>query len=259
MRKILLASTAIFIGGQVSALAAAPPPAYSWTGCYIGGHIGGAWGRNEFSDPGFNTGFSVIPTIAPPGGSIGIGSNANPLGGIQAGCDYQFMSNWIVGAAGDFSWTNINGQTADPFFAGKHGAPITLGYKTDSLATVTGRVGYAWQRYLVYAKGGGAWARDHYDIQNLESINNQFCGASTLEACNPTANETRFGWTIGGGFEWALAPNWSAMVEYNHYGFGTKTLFFDAPNSFSGPTPLFIKQSVDVIKVGANFRFGMGR
>lgn len=125
--KLLLVSTALMIG--CPALAAEPRAAavpFTWTSCYVGGHVGAAWGRTDISDP---TG----QNIAPVGDVIRVNDEPGVLGGGQVGCDYQFANNWVVGLAGDFSWTNIDGEANDPFFAGKGGNPIALHSQTDFL------------------------------------------------------------------------------------------------------------------------------
>ena len=77
------------------------------------------------------------------------------------------------------------------------------------MASATARLGYTWDpRWLVYAKGGAAWAHDKYDVAT-------YLGTWA-------ASETRSGWTVGGGLEWAFADNWSAKLEYQFYDFGNQ-------------------------------------
>jgi outer membrane immunogenic protein len=267
LKKLLLATSALVFAGQAVAadlparmavkapVVAAIP--YSWTSCYVGGHVGAGWDRTSFSDPGY-AGTPVIggpggtQNIAPLGSSIGVNGQAGALGGVQAGCDYQFANRWVIGLAGDFSWANIQGMANDPFFGGKNGGPITLTTRTDRIATVTGRVGYAWDHFLLYGKGGAAFAHDRYGVQNMFTLNGVFCGTV---ACNPTGSTDRAGWTAGAGFEWAFANNWSAMVEYDHYGFANKGVSFTDPNAGPVVAILNIKQNIDVVKVGINYRF----
>lgn len=253
MKKVLLASAAVILSGNAfaaklppkmpaNAYAAAPVAPVSWTGCHVGLHAGAGWNHARFSDP---TGFN----IAPLGSTVNPDSDAGGIGGVQLGCDYQFANNWVIGLAGDFSWANISHDEVDPFFAGKvAGIPLTVHARTKSLGSVTARLGYAWDRYLLYAKGGPAWARDDY------SVNNFACFIFT--ACFSNANSTRSGWTAGGGFEWAFAPAWSVAVEYGHYGFGTESLLFVDPTKPFTAT-FGIKQDVDVVTIGINYRFGM--
>jgi outer membrane immunogenic protein len=266
MRQFLLATTAAVAFGGTAFASDLPPrvPAkaamayaaapHSWTGCYIGAHAGAGWSHTQFSDPN-SSGFT---TIAPPGGAIDLDSNASFIGGGQLGCDYQFASNWVVGAAGDFSWANIEGHETDPFFSGKSGNPITLHARTDFLASATGRLGYAWDHYLLYAKGGAAWAHDKYTVNNLTEINFSFCFTGGFVACNPTGSATRFGWTAGAGFEWAFTNNWSVLAEFDYYDFGTKSISLSDPNSGNGPALLDVKQNIAVAKLGLNYRFGWG-
>jgi outer membrane immunogenic protein len=269
MKKLLLASSALLFCGPVVAadlparmsvkapVVAAVP--YSWTGCYVGGHVGAGWDRTSFADPSnpspTNPGL-IFQTIAPLGSSVGVNGGAGVLGGAQAGCDYQFANHWVVGIAGDFSWTDIHGLANDPFFGNKNGTPYRLSTRTDQLATVTGRVGYAWDHFLLYGKGGAAWAHDRYGIQNLNSVDGIGCGIGASATCNPTGSANRAGWTVGAGLEWAFAGNWSALVEYDHYGFDSKGVGFSDPNSFVAATAnLNVRQNIDVVKVGVNYRF----
>lgn len=220
--------------------------ARSWTGCYIGAHVGAGWSRSDFSDPGTN---GFLATIAPAGSAVR-DNGKGVVGGGQIGCDYQFASNWVVGAAGDFSWASIDGVASDPFFADKTaGVPLTVRSHTNFLASATGRLGYTWDNVLLYGKGGVAWARDKYEVNNV--------GCLIFVSCNTGASATRTGWTAGGGIEWAFAPNWSVLLEYGHYGFGTKTLTFTDSNVPAGaPLTYSVKQDIDVVKAGLNWRFG---
>jgi outer membrane immunogenic protein len=263
MRRLLLASSALVLAGPAFAadlparMPVKAPPAvaavpYTWTGCYLGGHVGAGWDRTSFSDPGTPfPGFLFVPpsiqqTLAPVGASVGVNSRAGVVGGVQAGCDYQFANNWVIGLGGDFAWSDIHGLANDPFFVGKNGGPVPISTRTNEIASLTGRVGYAWDHFLLYGKGGGAWAHDNYSIQNLN------CALFTT--CNLTGSTDRTGWTAGVGLEWAFADHWSALVEYDHYGFGSKGLaFFDPVNVL---TRVYnVKQDVDVVKVGINYRF----
>jgi len=210
-----------------------PPPVYfSWTGCYIGGNVGGVWIRTD-------------ETLTSPFGSARAGTAFGShdadsfLGGVQAGCNYQ-VGGWVIGVQGDYDWMSANGSHANSFFTGV-GRPLwTDASHSKSLASVTGRVGYAWDRLLGYVKGGGAWERGDYTITAPFGI--------------ATAGETRGGWTFGIGSEYAFTNYLSGFVEYGYYEFGTRS------NSFLTPAgTLFnvdIKDRKQVIKVGLNWLFG---
>jgi outer membrane immunogenic protein len=232
---VLLAGPALGADRPVRAPAyRAPPPVpvYSWTGCYIGGHIGGGWGRKTASAPALAPGVSVS------------GDTSGFLGGGQAGCNYQFAPNWVIGFEADASAADIRGdQTATVF-----GITGTAHARTDWLASATGRLGWAWNAVLLYAKGGAAWAGDKYfaDIPIF---------AEHLEA-----SETRAGWTVGAGVEWAFWSNWSAKLEYDFYDFGTRTLTFTGVFAgFPIVVPgIDVKQTISAVKFGINYRFGYG-
>ena len=114
---------------------------------------------------------------------------------------------------------------------------------TDFLGTATARAGYAWDRWLVYGKGGAAWAGDRY------SATGTFLGVPfDFEGL-----ETRLGWTAGAGIEWAFSNNWSLKLEYDYYGFGTRSVTFT--DNVSGTIgTLDVKQNIQVILLGVNFR-----
>jgi outer membrane immunogenic protein len=268
MKKILLLSSAIVAAGPAFAAdmaVKAPPMAaavpYSWTGCHVGGHIGGAWDRTTYSDPGtlatINGGPAVVQNFANPGQAFSA-NGSGFMGGIQAGCDYQFASHWVIGFGGDVSWTNLNSVTNDPFFGGKNGNPVKFSSQTDEIATLTGRVGYAWDRVLLYGKGGAAYAHDKYAVTNSFGINEAFLGCNGFNGCNTAGSADRWGWTAGVGVEWAFAANWSAMIEYDHYGFDTKTISMSVINNPAfavTPANLNVRHDIDTVKVGINYRF----
>jgi len=234
--------------GRMPVKAPAPVRVFTWTGCYLGGHAGWGWGRTKFND---------ISTVLPDQGLATIFANTPSvdvdtdgfLGGGQIGCDYQFGGNWVAGVEGQFSGADINGSVdtiSNPVVI----TPITSSTfhsRTNWLASVTGRLGYTWDRWLVYAKGGGAWARNDYD-------------AVTTYAGTWSASETRSGWTVGGGLEWAFADNWSAKLEYQFYDFGNGNVnFFNpAPAPFSaafGNRVESMDQHIHSVKLGVNYRF----
>jgi outer membrane immunogenic protein len=227
---VLAAGTAFSFGFATAAdlpapapMPAAPvtyvPPVYSWTGFYIGGHAGGGFANSSWSDP-----FT--------GGSNSFKSSGF-VGGGQIGADLQF-NMLVVGVEGDFSWTGLRGSGTDSI-------GDTINTKLDWTSTVTGRAGVAFDRLLVYGKGGVAFARD------------QSTFTDTL--ANSSSNSlTRTGWTAGAGLEYGLTKNWSAKVEYDYLGFGSQTLNFStaAVPSYSSNAKLDVQE----VKAGVNFRFG---
>src|SRR5205085_5718306 len=111
------------------------------TGCYIGGHVDGGFGQTTLTN---KTGI-----VAPVGTSISTDTSGFEGGG-QIGCDYQFAPNWVVGAEGQFTWSDIKGSNSFAVPA----ATETINSKTDFLTSATARLGYSWDRWMIYAKGG---------------------------------------------------------------------------------------------------------
>jgi outer membrane immunogenic protein len=229
---LVFADTANAADLPLKAAMAAPVPAYSWTGCYAGAHVGWGWGQQHPTD-GFRGG-----TSGPGASAKGSLDSSGGLFGGQVGCNYQFAGNWVVGLQGDLAGTDINGKGADPFF-GRKGSTVAL--KTDWLASVTGRVGLTSSDNLAlyYVKGGVAWDHNQWDLSNTG-----FTGPSLW-------SETRTGWTIGAGIEWVLwSPRWTGFAEFNYYNFGNGTTFTGADLSFFQTG----QQSIETVKVGINYK-----
>ncbi len=120
--------------------------------------------------------------------------------------------------------------------------PITA--SPSSLASVTGRIGYSWSRFLGYVRGGAAWERDEY-------------WATTIVLGTAyTARVTRPGWTIGVGGEYAFTRVLSGFVEYNYYDFGTRQITFTPQVVGLNPAFVDIKDTTSVVRAGLNVRFG---
>jgi outer membrane immunogenic protein len=192
-------------------------PVYNWTGFYIGGHLGGAFGASN----GFTT------TNA---GIVGSTNNSSFLGGGQLGYNYQFAPNWVLGIEGDISGLSNNNKS----FGIGGGTGVTTG-SSGYLADVTGRLGYTWGPTMLYGKGGVAF-RDSTSFTPT--------GAAVLTSTN--ANST--GYTVGGGLEYMFAPSWSAKVEYQYYDFGTSGFT-------SNLGAVSFKDDVHTVKAGVNYHF----
>ena len=251
MQKMLLLATvstvALIMAGNANSadfprkapsMVAATAP-YSWTGCYVGAHVGWGWGRHDVNNTTSASGFS--------GGTITIGASggldsSGGLFGGQVGCNYQFAGNWVAGLQGELAGADINGRDDDPL-AISTGSSGTIGVKTDWLGSVTGRLGMtAWNNQsLFYVKGGVAWVHNQWDLHDAFV----FFSPGQL-------TETRSGWTVGGGVEWAFLSNWSAFAEFNYYDFGNGTTFTDAS---SGDTFSTGRQTIETAKIGVNYKF----
>ena len=171
--------------------AAVYTPVINWTGCYIGGHAGYAWSKSTYTYDNS----VVIESFSDNPNSF--------LGGGQVGCQYQFSSNWVVGVEGTWSWTKLDQADPSLLLPGRQ-RELTL----NQIATVTGRIGYAWDRWMLYAKGGFAETKiDTYAVNPATGIFGE-------------ANKWQAGWTVGGGLEYMVTPNFILGAEFNYYRFG---------------------------------------
>ena len=112
---------------------------------------------------------------------------------------------------------------------------------TDFLASVTGRVGYAWDRWMLYGKGGVAIVGDRYHASDA------------LQTYAFDGTEDRLGWTAGAGIEWAFTPLWSVKLEYDYYWFGQRSVLFDDSTILMINAPVNITQNIQVVTLGVNF------
>src|SRR5665647_1149208 len=213
---------------------------FNWTGCYLGGHLGGGFAHKDITDP-----VLLVQDPFVPGTTTGITTvSPSPTGvviGGQIGCDYQFAPSWVVGIEGAASGSTMKGSRTVGLPLGNPDTALVQA-KTDFLTSVTARLGYAFDNVLVYGKGGFALAGDRYDVTG--SFAGTPFGFEGLE--------NRIGWTAGGGVEWAFSQHWSASVEYDYYGFGHRVVAMsDSTNVFLGNVD--VKQSIQVVKVGLNF------
>jgi outer membrane immunogenic protein len=223
-------------------IGAAPAVEYAepfrWAGCYGGIHLGGAWASKSATDP-----VALVQGAPSPTGVATV--NPNPDGfiiGGQIGCDYQFPSRWVIGLEGAVSASTIKGSVTTALPLGNPGEQANVRASVDLIPSITGRVGYAWDRWLLYAKGGVAWASDSY------SVVGNFTGAPF----DFTGNGLRTGWTVGAGVEKAIWDHWSVRLEYDYYDFGSSSIaMVDNVSGASGA--LDVKQTVQAVRFGLNF------
>ncbi len=233
MKKFLLGAAALLVLAMPAAGAdmrarpyakapvAVPPalaPIYNWTGFYVGGHVGGDWAASA--------------GLANTGGNF--------LGGVQAGFDYQFGQNFVVGLEGQYSWL-ANSNTGGLAFAG--GGLATQ--NTRGLGAATARAGWTWGPGLLYVKGG-------YAYRDPTGINVTVAGVPQAYA---TTGNRRDGYTVGAGLEYMFAPNWSAKAEYQYYDFGTTQFTAASPAGLVGAS---VRNDEHTVKLGVNYRFGWG-
>jgi outer membrane immunogenic protein len=253
MRKllILLAAFAAFPVAAASAADMAPmpfkaPPApvpytYNWTGIYLGGEAGGAWATSQATDitggPSFPAG-----TVDNPINYSGI------LGGVYGGANYQF-NQIVVGIDGDYAWTSLQGTGSDISTVNAH--IDDHADNINSIATVTGRLGYAINNWLLFAKGGWAWA-------GFSGNSTEYNAAGTTELIVGSASSTRDGWTVGGGVEYGLAPHITAKLEYDYVDFATANFSSTDVTIATGAVNTYQRSatsSLNMVKLGVAYKF----
>jgi outer membrane immunogenic protein len=221
MRRVLLSTISLLALSVGSAIAADIPrpapvyrapavvPVFNWTGGYIG--INGGYGFGK-SDWGF------------------VGGDADPKGGLiglTLGYNWQALgSPWVFGLEGDINWSDIKGSFVNV------GCPFGCEIKNEWFGTVRGRVGYAIDRVMPYVTGGLAFG----DV------------GATINGVT-TSSDTNVGWTVGAGLEGALAPNWTAKIEY---------LYMDLGKTDCGVllcTGANIDFTSHIVRAGVNYKF----
>jgi outer membrane immunogenic protein len=164
--------------------------AYNWSGFYVGGQVGGAWSRSNYTldnGAGLIENFNFDPTSLIGGGHVGLQGQ---------------WGNWVLGIEGTYNATDLK-QTDQSVLSPGRVRRLT----TDGIATAVGKVGYAWDRWMIYGKGGFADAR-------IETF-----GQNPATGISGQANTWQNGWTAGGGLDYMLAPSWIVGVDFNYYNF----------------------------------------
>jgi len=205
-------------------------PVMPWTGCYIGGNVGGGWTRVDTT--------RVFQDIAIPApANYGRENDSGFIGGGQVGCDFQ-TGSLVFGVGGQFDFGNINGRHAL--------ADFPTFSETNSLRaiyTATGRIGYLWTpAFLGYVKGGMAFLSDRNQVFTP--------GGALIES----SSFTEPGMTVGIGGEWMFAPNWSVFAEYNYMWFHDDSAqHFDPTPGFVGEV-INVRQRAQTALVGVNYK-----
>ena len=197
------------------------PQLYNWSGFYVGGSFGGAFGKEAASTP-----FGDFVT-----------NPSGVLGGVQGGYNLLFSPSWFVGLEGNFDWTTTHGVNLNN---GGPGVAITSNQRWYD--TADARLGVIQGPLLYYVKGGAAWMDAGYYLS--ATVNKQTSAA--------WVDSNRTGWTIGAGLEYMLAPNWSAKIEYNFLDFGNQNLGIGLP--IPGVSIGFNTQ-VHEVKLGVNYHW----
>ncbi|MBO0733905.1 MAG: porin family protein [Methylocapsa sp.] len=216
----LLAATAPAFAADIGAPpppppAYAPPPLFTWTGLYVGAQIGYAWGTDTVTVNPFGFGTDFTPNGVVGGGHIGFNLQFNQV---------------VAGVEGDIEGTGIS-RTFSP-------GGVIYDTSVSAQGSIRARLGMAFDRVLLYATGGGEFAG--------------FDTTVTAIASDQTS-QTRAGWTVGGGLEYAFTPNWSVRAEYRFADFGNFTQ--PAPFVFGFGTSVNHHETENAVRAAVSYRF----
>jgi len=265
MRKYsltLLAAAALGLAASAASAADLPrkapvyappaPPPFSWTGFYVGLAGGAGWGTTEVGDPNqicFTDGCTLLDSV----GTFAQTQLNGWLFGGTVGYNWQINPWMVLGLEGDFDWVNFEGTSPCGTTIFTFEFASTCHTKAKWTADLTGRVGFAVDRALLYLKGGAVWKKaDHDATFNEVGLGCFVCLGYT---------DTRVGGLFGAGIEYAFLPNWSAKIEYNYMDFGTNNVnvagFFDGTEPITATVP--VREVIHTVKAGVNYRFDWGR
>lgn len=211
-------------------------PVYNWGGVYIGLNAGGSW---------FSQSDSTFTYSATGATSSGQSLNDSGFaGGGQLGVNFQ-SGQWVFGIEGDADYLSNKGSVSSA--ADFLGGAVTHTYTLDFLSTVRGRLGFAWDRALIYGTGGLAMA--DYQIQRSQTT-----AGLDAPGASQTVSDFRLGWAAGAGVEYAFSDMITGRVEYlvaglesvsNTYNFASGNVTQSSPTAY-----------VNIVRGGLNFKFG---
>jgi len=260
MKNLLLGSVALAVlvaagpataaDMPVKAPIGAPPivSIYNWNGFYVGGHAGWGFAHSD------GTGNLLDPTNPVFIGEHGANSNSvssdGILGGGQIGFNWMAWQNVVLGVEADLSFANLKSNTANTTVDG-----TSFHYQiVDRFGTVRGRIGYAFNNWLIYGTGGFAWA--HAYATSTQGP----CGRGDLTCTMPfspvplgTVNSNTFnltGWTAGGGVEVGITSKWTARLEYLYMDYGSVTFTTPSFNRTHTNTT-----TTNIARLGVNYKF----
>ena len=237
-------------GKEMKQVAPAPLPECNWTGFYIGAHVGYGWGDLKWTDTDTSTfpdGPGAFP--GPEGPEVLVEQSADGvIAGGQLGYNYQF-GHFVIGAEGEFSYSDVSDSSS------VHTESFTNAFETNSqwVGTFGLRLGFAWNRFLFYVKGGGAVTHQDYSLRH------------TVLDEGPNNPVDRFGadntWVsplVGTGVEYAINCHWSVKAEYTYLYFGKDDITGTNVEADGGPESesyeIDLKHQ-NTVRVGLNYKF----
>jgi outer membrane immunogenic protein len=196
--SLVALSSATAVAADLPARAYTKAPAFveanDWSGIYIGGQVGYDWGVNKYT---YNNGLGVIESF----NQSQVNNPGSAAGGGKLGVQGQF-GKWVLGLEGNYDWLSVkqNDVSANALI---QGAPRSL--KVDGIAAVVGKVGYSFDNWLIYAKGG--WADGSVGT------------TATTGAASVAVKKWQSGYTFGTGLDYRISKSWVAGMDFNYYYF----------------------------------------
>ncbi|MEW6767453.1 MAG: outer membrane protein [Pseudomonadota bacterium] len=234
--------------------AAGPQPVYGWSGWYAGANFGYGFGPGNIYLEGL-TADTRTQFVSPQLGTRPAGF----LGGAQAGMNWQ-SGLWVYGLETDLSRAQIGANVAGPFVLPPFNFVTRGSQNLDWFGTLRARLGVAaFDRSLFFATGGLAYGRA--SVSNYADLPGRVCITPQHNTFCVTglSSQWKLGWTIGGGWEYALASRWSMKVEYLYYDLGRVTNATNEVDPLFAP-PDFFRGSADVkgniVRAGLNYKLG---
>jgi outer membrane immunogenic protein len=226
-------------------------PIYNWTGFYIGGNVGYHWDRDRATTAANPIGWSIAGAAAIDAITGGTVSPRGFIGGGQIGYNWQVSNNFLWGFEADANALGGSASRLVTGFAVINPADVfTTTAQTTFLATVRGRLGVTFDRALLYATGGLAIANTKF-TDSFGSFGNTSIAAIS-------SSSTHAGWTVGGGFEYGFADNWSAKLEYLYVDLGSVDTRIPscALCGIGSDIGVSHKYTENIVRFGLNYRFG---
>ena len=261
MNKFLLGAVSVVAmatSASAADLAARPyakaPPAplavaYDWSGFYVGLNGGGGW-----SDKCWDITQNGTNVFLNPARAEGCHNASGGTVGGQIGYRWQ-SSAWVFGVEAQGNWANFSASNNSLFSVAPAGTFYNRS-RVDAFGLFTGQVGYAWDKFLLYGRGGVAVTSDKYE-GFLNAAFRGFLAGTVFDR----ATETRWGGVVGIGGEYALTSNWSLALEYDHLFMGTNNLMLISTGTIGNAAGVVsradnIRQDVDIVTARVNYRFG---
>jgi opacity protein-like surface antigen len=242
-RKLFAGLASLTLFDIAAASAAEPPAVYNWAGLYVGAHAGYRWADAQFTSPGY-----VVDAL-PVGNVVGRSNNLQPNGGIvgaHLGYNYMLSPTLLAGIEGDWTWGSGRASVAGgPFDTSDGVSFFSSQVKLTWQATIRGRLGLTNGPWLIYATGGVAFI-------NVKWNDTSSYDGAALDFSEVWAqSKIKTGWTVGGGIERMLNPNWIARLEYLYENFGS----FNVPHGLAGPQLGKLELDAFKLRVGISYKF----